>query len=185
MKFEYFIGFVVGMLFFLIAVLIMINVQTQTSMWSLIFAFTLSCFIASIVIVFSFSISKKDRGRIDEYEKKAKEEYDWLSNIKMIVVQTMKNYTADRDLSYNDLVTNLYKNIDVIFALRNYIRLREYESAIGKLRNKDKEKALKQIKEAEEVIAAIQQNPSQQRSIFLSKYEEAKRAFENMSRSAS
>lgn len=159
MRLDYLLVALVSFLVWTIFFLIMLYLPIGTSIWSLLLTFTLCCLVASIVFVLAKANTTEASARIEEYERKAREEYDQLKNINEIINRTMRQNNSDYGIAYNRFATRITKDIEIVWALKTYILWLVHQSAMGKLRQGDKEKAQKQIKETEQFLDDVSKDP--------------------------
>lgn len=167
---------IVSLLLGVVVALLVIQFLMPISGGALMLIFVICCLLASTIFILTKDIDKQVLARIEENDQRAYEKYMWISNIENIFSRTLQSHISK---SSNQLTTSLANNVDIIAALRSYIMLREYEAAMGKVRQNDKEKALKRIKETENTIAEIMRNPTEQYSDLFSKMDKMKRNFNN------
>lgn len=181
MRFDYLVVAIFSFILWVLVSMFVVSFDSQTPVIHLIGTFVICCLIAVSIFLLAKSSYAETRIRIEDNDRRAQGIYNWLFNIKDNVVRTMKEYTANRDMSYNQLTTKLANDVDLICTLRDLVLLKAYESAMGRVRNNEKEKAVKQIEEVKSAIAEIMRHPAQQRLEISGRLEKTKTNFESMS----
>ena len=131
MRFDYLVVAVFSFILWVLVSMFVVSFDSQTPVIHLIGTFVICCLIAVSIFLLAKSSYAETRIRIEDNDRRAQGIYNWLFNIKDNVVRTMKEYTANRDMSYNQLTTKLANDVDLICTLRDLVLLKAYESAMG------------------------------------------------------
>ena len=147
-------GFVVSSLVWLILSLILIYCEFYAPATSLVAAFVL-CMLSLTVYILTKNKDKEILADIENYEKKLKDQTNNMNNL----VTGFNKTIASHNMDYENFSKRFFTDFEIYSGLKAYTMIWVYKSSFGKLRQYKKEKAQEQIKEAEQILRAIINNP--------------------------
>lgn len=147
-------GVLVGLPVWLIVSLILIYFEFYAPVVSLVAAFAL-CSLTLTVYILTKNKDKEILADIENYEKKLKDQTNNMNNL----VTGFNKTTALHNIDYENFSKRFFTDLEIYSGLKAYTMIWVYQSSIGKLRSHEKEKAQEQIKEAEQILGAIINNP--------------------------
>ena len=147
-------GFVVSSLVWLILSLILIYCEFYAPVVSLVAAFAL-CILSFTVFILTKNKDKEISANMKNYEKTLKDQTSSVNNL----VANFNKTIALHNMDYENFSKRFFTDFEIYSGLKAYTMIWVYKSAIGKLRDHKKEKAQEQIKQAEQIIRAIINNP--------------------------